>query len=188
VTAILQQESSLKNIDSHYGFYHELSHLWNVKSRDKFPPRFESEGLAMFLQHLVQEKLEDKRSATQTAVNKMRERLRNDFAQHPDWKDVPMIDFGKENMTDLSYRKGQIFFYILYELIGENLFLEAMGSFYQKFYDTGATAQQFVDHVKDLSPINLEFLFDDWIFGTESSELIMSGTSIPNIVNRYKQK
>jgi hypothetical protein len=188
VTAILQQESSFKNIDSHYGFYHELSHLWNVKSRDKFPPRFESEGLAMFLQHLVQEKLEDKRSATQTAVNKMRERLRNDFAQHPDWKDVPMIDFGKEDMTDLSYRKGQIFFYILYELIGENLFLEAMGSFYQKFYDTGATAQQFVDHVKDLSPINLEFLFDDWIFGTESSELIMSGTSIPNIVNRYKQK
>ncbi len=188
VTAILQQESSFKNIDSHYGFYHELSHLWNVKSMDKLPPRFESEGLAMFLQHLVQEKLENKPSATQTAVNKMRERLRNDFAQHPDWKDVPMIDFGKENMTDLSYRKGQVFFFILYELMGEELFLEAMGSFYQKFHETGATAQQFVDHVKDLSPLNLELLFEEWISGTESSKLIISGTSIPNIVNRYKQK
>ncbi len=188
VTAILQQESSFKNIDSHYGFYHELSHLWNVKSRDKLPPRFESEGLAMFLQHLVQEKLEDKPSATQTAVNKMRERLRNDFAQHPDWKDVPMIDFGKEDMTDLSYRKGQIFFYILYELMGEDLFLEAMGSFYQKFYDTGATAQQFVDHVKDLSSLNLELLFEEWIFGARSSELIMSERSIPDIADRYKQK
>ncbi|MGB3863375.1 MAG: M1 family aminopeptidase [Candidatus Aminicenantaceae bacterium] len=186
VTTILQEESSFKNQDSHYGFYHELSHLWNVKSRDKFPPRFESEGLAMFLQHLVQEKLEDKQSATETAMNKMRERLQNNFTQHPDWKDVPMIDFGKADISDLSYRKGQIFFNILYELMGEDLFLEAMGSFYQKFHDTGATAQEFVDHVKDLAPMNLDLLFEEWIYGAKSSELIMSEMSIVNIVDRYK--
>jgi len=186
VTTILQEEPSFKNSDSHYGFYHELSHLWNVKSGDKLPPRFESEGLAMFLQHLVQEKLEDKQSATETAVNKMRERLQNNFTQHPDWRDVPMIDYGKEDITDLSYRKGQIFFYILYELMGEDLFLEAMGSFYQKYYETGATAQEFVTHVKDLSPMNLDLLFEEWIYGAKSSELIMSEMSIVNIVDRYK--
>ena len=188
VTTILQEETSFKNRDSHYGFYHELSHLWNVKSTDKFPPRFESEGLAMFLQHLVQEKLEDKQNATLTAVNNMRERLRNNFTQHPDWKDVPMINFGQEDITDMSYRKGQIFFYILYELMGEELFFDAMGSFYQKYYETGATSQQFVDHVKHLSPMSLDLLFEEWIFAAKSSELIMSETSIAEIVNRYKQK
>ena len=188
VTTILQEESSFKNIDSHYGFYHELSHLWNVKSMDKLPPRFETEGLAMFLQHLVQEKLEDKKIATVTAVNKMRERLRKNFAQHPDWRDVPMIDYGKEDITDLAYRKGQIFFYILCELMGEDLFLEAMGSFYQKYFETGATAQEFIDHIKDLAPMNLDLLFEEWIFGARSSELIISEASIHDMVNIYKQK
>jgi hypothetical protein len=186
VTTILQDESSFKNTDSHYGFYHELSHLWNVKSTDKLPPRFESEGLAMFLQHLVQEKLENKPNAAETAVNNMRQRLRKNFVQHPEWKDVSMADYGKENITGLSYRKGQIFFYILYELLGEDLFLDGMGSFYQKYYDTGATAKEFVEHVKDLSSINLELLFEEWISGAKSSELIMSEMSILDIVNRYK--
>jgi hypothetical protein len=186
VTTILQEEPAFETTESHYGFYHELSHLWSVKSRDKLPPRFESEGLAMFLQHLVQEKLEGKSNAAEKAVNAMRDRLRKNFAQHPEWTDVAMIDYGKENITDLSYRKGQIFFYVLYELMGEKPFLEAMGSFYQKYYETGATAQEFVDFVKNLSSINLDKLFEEWVFGAESSKLIVSRMSIIDIIERYK--
>jgi hypothetical protein len=70
--------------------------------------------------------------------------------------------------------------------MGEELFLETMGSFYQKYAETGATAEEFVDHVKNLSSINLDLLFDEWIFGTESSELIMSEMSIADIIKRYK--
>jgi hypothetical protein len=187
VTTILQEESAFKNVESHYFFYHELAHLWNVKSTDPRPPRFESEGLAMFLQHLVQEKLENKPNAAEIAVNKMRDRLQKSFTQHPDRKDVAMVDYGNKDLTGLSYRKGQIFFYILYELLGEELFLEAMGSFYQKYYDTGATAQEFVAHVKDLSVINLDLLFDEWVFRAKSSEFIISEMSIIDMVNRYKQ-
>jgi hypothetical protein len=187
VATILQEESAFKSPDSHYGFYHELSHLWNVKSRDELPPRFESEGLAMFLQHLVQEKLEAKPDAVKTAVNAMRDRLRKNFTQHPEWTDVPMIDYGNEDITDLSYRKGQIFFYILYELMGEEQFLETMGSFYQKYFDTGATALEFVDHVKNGSSMNFDVLFEEWIYGAKSSELIMSDSSITEIIERYKQ-
>jgi hypothetical protein len=185
-TTILQEESAFKNVDNHFFFHHELSHLWNVKSADPSPPRFESEGLAMFLQHFVQEKLENKPDAVENAVNAMRERLRKNFIQHPDWKDVAMADYGNKDLTGLSYRKGQIFFYIRYGLVGEESFLEAMGSFYQKYYDTGATAQEFVAHIKDLSPSNLDLLFEDWIFGVESSELIMSDMSLIDMVDKYR--
>jgi aminopeptidase N len=140
----------------------------------------------MFLQHLVQEKLEGTPNAVEKAVNAMRDRLRKNFAQHSEWKDVPMIDYGKKDITDLSYRKGQLFFYILYELMGEEPFLETMGSFYQKYYDTGATAQQFVEHVKNLSSKNLDRLFEEWVFGAQSSELIISETSIADIIKRYR--
>ncbi len=187
MTAILQEESAFKNTEGHYEFYHELSHLWNVKSRDELPPRFESEGLAMFLQHLVQEKLEGKSDAVEKAINAMRDRLRKNFAQHPEWKDVPMIAYGENDITDLSYRKGQLFFYILYKLMGEESFLETMGTFYQKHAESGATAREFEAHVKNLSPVNLDLLFEEWIFGTKSSDLVLSDMSIADCVNRYKQ-
>ena len=187
VTTILQQSSAFdKNTDSHYGFYHELSHLWNVKSSDKSPPRFESEGLAMFLQHLAQEKLEGKPEAKETAVRNMRNRLRKSFADNPEWKDVPMINFGKNNMTGLSYRTGQIFFYILYELLGEELFLETMGSFYQEYYETWANAQDFADHVKKHSPLNLDLFFKEWVFEAKASELIISDIPFADIIDRYR--
>jgi len=187
VTTIIQEESAFKETESPYGFYHELSHLWNVKSSDEIPPRFESEGLAMFLQHLVQEKLEAKPNAAEKAVNAMRDRLRKNFMQHPDWKAVSMIDYGQEDITDLSYRKGQLFFYILYKLMGEEPFLETMGSFYQKYAETGATAQQFVEHVKNRSSTNLDKLFEEWVFGAQSSQLIVSEMSIADIIERYRQ-
>jgi hypothetical protein len=72
--------------------------------------------------------------------------------------------------------------------MGEDLFLKAMGSFYQKYYDTGATALEFMAHVKNLSSINLDFLYEDWISGAKSSELIMSEMSIIDIINSYKQQ
>ncbi|MGD9346674.1 MAG: M1 family aminopeptidase, partial [Candidatus Aminicenantes bacterium] len=185
VTTILQDDSAFRDAESHYAFYHELSHLWNVKSTDPRPSRFESEGLAMFLQHLVQEKLGDEPKAREKAVNAMRERLRKTFVQHPEWKAVPMIDYGKEEITGLSYRKGQIFFYILSEIMGEELFLKTMGNFYQNYAETGATAREFVEHVTNLSSINLDKLFEEWVFGAQSSQLIMSEMSIADIIESY---
>ncbi len=187
ITTILQVESAFKSNEKHYRFYHELSHLWNVKSRDKLPPRFESEGLAMFLQHLVQEKLEGKPQALEKAVQKIRDRFRKACENNPEWKNVPMIAYGEKGITDLSYLKGMIFFYILDKLLGEEKFLKTMGSFYQDYYNTGATAREFLDYVKKRSPINLDLFFKEWVLGAKSSELIIGQIPITEIVNRYRR-
>ncbi len=186
VAAIIQEASAFKNSSGLYTFYHELSHLWNVESTDPLPPRFESEGLAMFLQHLVQERLEERAGALENAVIESLERMAKLFGEHPDWKETSMVRYGEKDLTDLSYRMGQIFFFLLYEILGEEAFLETAGSFYRDYYETGATALQFVDHVKQHSKTDLDKLFDEWVFTAKAAELITSGITLNELVGRYK--
>lgn len=101
-----------------YELYHEISHIWNVKPLDPLPSRFESEGLAMFLQYLVQEKLENKKGALEKAAEWASKSFRKKCQNDPRCKDVPIIDYGKEMLPDLSYSKGMTLFYILYKLVG----------------------------------------------------------------------
>ncbi|MGE5741024.1 MAG: hypothetical protein ACM32H_03215 [Candidatus Aminicenantes bacterium RBG_16_66_30] len=186
VAAVIQEAGAFKDPAGRYTFYHELSHLWNVTANDPLPPRFESEGLAMFLQHLVQEKLEGKAGAVDAAVSASLDRLAKNFIEHPAWKSTPMIDYGKKDLTDLSYRMGQILFYLLYKQLGEEAFLETAGSFYQDYRATGATAAQFVEHVKKRSRVNLDAIFEDWVFTPRAAEIVAAGTSLQDLVSRYR--
>jgi hypothetical protein len=185
VAAIIQEAGAFKDRAARYTFYHELSHLWNVEGMDPAPPRFESEGMAMFLQHLVQEKLEGKGGAVESAVRDSLARMAKNFAEHPDWRGIPMIQYGEKQLTDLSYRMGQILFFLLYETIGEEALLEAAGSFYREYSETGATARQFVEHFKKRSKINLDRLFEEWVFTATAAGLIATGTSLDELVRRY---
>jgi hypothetical protein len=182
---ILQEASSFENLDNLYAFYHELSHLWNVEPKDPMPPRFESEGLATFLQYLVQEKLEGKDKAVEEAVQRIRKRLQDQFAENPSAAGIPMIDLGEKQMTGMAYTKGMLFFYLLYEIMGEEAFLDTIGAFYQKYVQSGATAVEFVEFCKTSANTDLELLMQDWIFTAKSSELIQSDMTVKEIMERY---
>jgi len=187
VTTILQTAGTFTNPDKLYDLYHEISHQWNVTALDPAPPRFESEGLAMLLQHRVQELLENKEGAVKQAVEKYINRVRSAYEKNPTYQHIPMIDHGKEDITDLSYTKGMLFFNVLYELMGEESFNQVMGSFYQRYYTKGATAEDFITHCKQESKVDLTRVFDDWIYGTKSSEYIMDGVSMTDIIKTYQR-
>jgi len=187
VTCIIQTRSAFQSKEQLYQFYHEISHLWGVEACDPLPSRFESEGLAMFLQYLAQEKLENKKGALEYGVERLSESFRQKCQKNPKCQDVPVIDYGKEMLTDLSYSKGMILFYVLYELVGENEFFKIMGSFYQKYNQTGATSDNFVNHAKEVSSVDLTKFFEEWVYGTESSEYIINEIPIEEIVKKYRR-
>lgn len=184
--AIIQEAGAFKNPAQRYTFYHELSHFWNAEARDPLPARFESEGLAMFLQHLVQEKLEGQTGAVDAAVTRMLARTAGSFADHPDWKNVPMIAYGEKQMTDMSYRIGQVLFYLLHETMGEQAFLDCVGGFYQEYSGKGATSREFVEYFKAHSPLPLDKLLADWVFTAEGPRLISAGTTPAALTARYR--
>ena len=186
VTCIIQTESAFKKRNRLYELYHEISHLWNVKAVDPLPSRFESEGLAMFLQYLVQKKLEDKKGALEKGVEWASENFRRKCQNDPKCKDVPIIDYGEEMLTDLSYSKGMIFFYILYRLVGEENFIGIISTFYQEYNETGATSEDFIKHTNEVSNVDLTKLFQEWIYGSKSSEYIINEVPIEEIIRNYK--
>jgi aminopeptidase N len=184
--AVIQEAGAFKDPAGRYTFYHELSHLWNVTANDPLPCRFESEGLAMFLQHLLQEKLEGRAGAAKDAARDMLGRLAKQFAKHPDWKTVPMIDYGVKDITDLSYTVGQVFFYLLYDRLGEEAFLRTIAGFYRDYRQAGATTRQFVESVKAQAGVDLDKLFEEWVLTPRGAELIAAGTPLEDLERRYR--
>jgi len=188
VTSILQTRSAFQKQDQMYQFYHEVSHLFDVRSTDTFPARFESEGMATFLQYLVQEKKNGAAGSLKKAEDWILGRLRKELEENPKYVEVPMADYGKADITDLSYTKGMIFFALLHEIAGEEKFFAAMGSFYQKFRPTGATTADFANHLKSEFGRNIGPLIEDWVYGTQSSRDIAAGLTFGDLLGKYLKR
>jgi hypothetical protein len=185
VTSILQTRGAFQKPDQMYQFYHELSHLFDVRPADVFPPRFESEGMATFLQYLVQEKKDGAAGTLKKAEDRILSRVKKEFDENSKYAEVPMADYGKADMTDLSYTKGMIFFALLHDIVGEEKFFSAMGSFYRKFRPTGATTADFAAHLKSELGRGVDALIEDWVFGARSSRDIAAGLTYEGLLEKY---
>ncbi len=165
--------------------YHEISHFWNADSRDPLPPRYETEGLAMFLQALVSEARDKSAGAIAATAERCRKSFRRDCAAHPEHAKVAMADYGKADITDLSYTKGMIFFTLLHRAMGQRDFLETMGAFARRYRESGASAAEFERFVKTSSKVPLDAIFADWVDGAASSELLLGPRSLEEIFAVY---
>ena len=183
VTCILQEAEAFQG-DLH-ALYHEVSHLWNPPSREPIPSRFESEGLACFLEYLAEERLDDKAGSLKKGLAFHRERFRAQCRRNPKLKDIPVAEYGTEDCTDASYTKGAIAFWVLYRLVGEQTFIGAYRRFCQEYRSEGATLADFVTTVKSASRVDLQKFFDEWIYGTQSSHYLLGDLSLEQIVELY---
>jgi hypothetical protein len=183
VSCILQTAAAFKSDELMYELYHEISHLWNVSANDKQPCRLESEGLAMFLQYLTVEKLNDKHGYLDSAVAKTLFRLKKKLDTDTQFAKTPMIDYGKKNMTSFSYTKGLLFFYLFYKLVGEESFLSGLKMFYNEYRGSGATTRQFTDFIaKNVNNKRIGLLVNSWVFTNESSQQIKECIDVDDLL------
>lgn len=166
VTSILQEASAIKDEKHLYELYHEISHTWNVTPLDSRPGRLESEGLATFLQYLTMEKLNNIPGALDAGAERQLQRVKRQFDKDPKAATVPIAEYGAHQLTDLSYSKGMLFFYMLYKIMGEERMMSHIAGFYKNF-PKGATLKDFTQSLGSNKK-----LIDDWIWTDKSSELI----------------
>jgi aminopeptidase N len=163
VTSILQTAAALRDSTRLYEIYHEVSHLWNVDPTDD-SPRW-NEGLASFLQHRMTEDLEGRRVLDERLVATS-ERLRRQLVDGSDLATVPMIDYGRRQMTDASYRVGMLLFDALYRLVGRETFGRIVGGFYAEYVESGGSTEDFVRYAEETAPVDLGPFFEDWMYTT----------------------
>jgi hypothetical protein len=186
VTTIIQTAAAFRDSTRHDEVYHEVSHLWNVPANDRPSPRWE-EGLAGFLQSLLTQ-MATGRPGVDTRTNQRIARLRDQLPEHPEWRQVPMLDYGSEFMTDLSYRVGAVMFDLMYRLSGSAAFNQIMGGYYEQFGATGGTTDEFVRLASRISPADLTPLFQDWIYTTGWTERVEASDGVEDLVRHYQNQ
>ncbi|MBN2030052.1 hypothetical protein JW824_07370 [bacterium] len=186
ITAIILSAENFSESNEMLTIYHEIAHSWNVTNLDAQPCRFESEGFAQFLQYLLSEKLDKKQNVVSEAAQRFLDRVRNTFNEKKELQTIPIKDYGVYDMVDYSYTLGMVVFAIFYDLVGEDYFNKIIGSFYSAYNDRGATLNEFINHCKKLTPIDLEGFFNDWIYTTKGIQLVVEGKSFDELKQYYK--
>jgi len=165
--------------------YHELAHIWNVKPKDEVQRcRWFDEGFASYFEGLAIREFQG-----QTAFEEYMDKRRESFIENA--KDdrlcviVPIVDYGKHEIGRNSYSKGAWTLYILNLIIGDKAFKKAIRNFLKEFRNKPADFGDFKRTVEHTTNQNLDKFFEEWIYGTESSELLFQRTSTDEIISRY---
>jgi hypothetical protein len=183
VTTIIQSAAAFKDPRSHGEVYHEISHLWNVESSERPSPRWE-EGLASFLENLVTQGVTG-RPVVDAQANQLVEWLRGQLPTREKWRTVPLADYGRARLTDLSYSVGTLYFDLLYRLVGQETFNRIIGGFAATFGTRGGSTKDLVDLVRKTATMDLSQFNTDWIFTTGWVDRVAQSTSINEIEAFY---
>jgi aminopeptidase N len=186
VTTIIQTAAAFRDSTRLYEVYHEVSHLWAVPPLERPPPRIE-EGLATFLSYRIAEEVAG-RAAIDSQSTLLLERLRRGLPDHPRWREVPLIDYGAAELTDLSYRVGALFFYLMYRIEGPQAFDHILAAFYQQYGQSGATTGAFATLAERAAPVDLHGLFRDWIFGVGWVERVSESADLQTLLESYQKE
>jgi len=187
VSNIMLQAAAFQNSDELTQLYHEASHLWNVELTDRPSPRWD-EGLAMFLQQLLIDVFagDENLGAVEGLAGRLRDRLRTQFENEPRLGEIPPIEYGNEDVTDLSYRVGMLMFGVLYRLIGQDGLNELVGGFYQEYHAAGASTADFVARASGVASLDLDRFFQDWLYGTGYTRFLDGNLTLAEIADTYR--
>jgi hypothetical protein len=185
VTSILLPAESFSTERDVSHIYHEVAHLWDVPSLDEMPSRWLSEGFANYFMALVLLELNSQERFFQTL-----ERLRNRFKSHCEYEKklstTPISDYGKTNLTGASYTKGALALYVLHEIVGDSAFKDIFRIYMERYQEKGATLEDFRGLVQEITNKDLKKYFDEWVFGAESSLLLLGELTLQEITQKYK--
>ncbi len=182
VGGIIQTASAFRDPSDVGELYHEISHLWNPVDTDSPSPRW-NEGLAMFLQGLLQENLDGWTGRAKVEAQRI-ESLKRRLASDSLVRVVPFIDYGARAMTGRSYTVGGVMFGALFELLGPAEFNKVVGGYSQHFA-LGGTTRDFIAFAKQTSSRDLTAFFDDWMFSTRWTQVVAGATSNGEVASRY---
>jgi len=70
--------------------------------------------------------------------------------------------------------------------MGKNEFNKAIGGFYQRYYESGATTEKFIAHLKSHSQVDLDKMIKEWAYTAEFVKQIESNTSYKQILAHYR--
>jgi hypothetical protein len=163
--------------------YHELSHLWNAPDLDQPSARW-NEGLAMYLQSILAEEIEEWGERAEY-LELRADRLLSAFDDNPSAQAVTFADYGQKGLTDYSYATGMLLFFVLEELVGQQELLSILRAHYQKHREVGTTFEDLEESLLRGASRDLAPFLEEWIHTTVWQDRVRTRKSIPELAELY---
>lgn len=185
VTSILQTADAFRPEQSaRTALYHELAHLWHPRENETFSCRW-NEGHATFLQYLVAERMDGEVGLLNRASSSSAARFAGNCEPDSTCAATPFIRYGEKRMTSHSYTKGMVLFHVLYELIGEEAFMELFRENYRRYAESGQTTEDLIALILEVPHPAMPRFVQEWFIGLESNGYLFAGKSVDEIVAIY---
>jgi len=184
---ILQAAAAFKDPKRAHELYHEIGHSWNAKAKPEFQrTRWFDEAFASYFEALAMREFEGQKAFDDRMAG-YRERFRNEVKKESRNATTPIAEYGKEELGENSYTKGAWSLYVLNQIVGDEKFNQIIRTFLAEFSDRPAGFGDFQGMAERISKRDLSGFFKEWIFGAESSVLLMGNASVQQIVERYRE-
>ena len=182
---LLETAAAFKDLKRILEVYHEVAHTWNAKAKPEVRrTRWFDEAFAMYFQAIALREFEGEK-AYQAELAGDREYFIKRVKRDQRNFDTPIAEYGKYELGGNSYSKGAWSLYVLHQLVGEEQFRQIIRTFLSEFRDKPADFKDFQQVAERVSRRDLGKYFNEWIYGAESSRLLVEKVPLAEIVRRY---
>ena len=182
---ILQESGAFNDPNRIHELYHEIAHSWNATAKPRVQAtRWFDEGFASYFEALAIRQFKGQK-AFDARMAEYRRRFLDAVASDSKNGNTPIAEYGTAALGDDSYTKGAWALFVLNEFVGDETFDRLIETFLAAYADKAADFEDFKAIAESISKLDLSLFFEDWIFGTYSSELLQNERSVADIVHRY---
>ena len=183
---LIIQDSAAFVPENYHELYHELAHIWHPKERVSKPSRW-NEGLATFLEGVISKSFNAEYDLT-SYKEELFQRAAKRLADMPQYADTPLQNYGEENITDLAYLTGAVYFALMHESLGQENFLKLIQELQSAYALTGIFNEDFSDFMKEnLKNRNLRKFAKNWFSKGTIGKDLTKASSFADLMALYKQ-
>jgi hypothetical protein len=181
----LQTAAAFKDSSRISEVYHEIGHTWNVTPAKAVQRcRYFDEAFASFFEALA-----IRAFLGENAFEENMEKSRSLFVRWAEYDrkvfDTPIAGYGAQELGRHSYTKGAWSLYVLYRLVGEETFSSIIRHMMTEFSGRTIDFDEFQKLCERTAKRDLQKFFQEWIYGIESSKLLVDNVGIDDILTRY---
>ena len=155
---------------------HEVAHQWfgNAVTEYDWDDVWLSEGFATYFTLLFREHAYGREDFVSGLISS-RERV---FDYYEDHKNYRIVHHNISDMTQVTsgqtYQKGAWILHMLRNLIGDEIFQEAIRNYYSRYMNSNATTDDFKHEMEVVSGLDLDMFFNQWLY--QGGHIILDGS------------
>lgn len=182
----LQTAAAFKDTSKVSEVYHEIGHTWNAAPSAEIQRcRYFDEAFASYFAALALREFRGDSSFT-AEMEKSRISFVRRTQNDPQGFDTPIAGYGAKELGRFSYTKGAWSLYVLNRIVGDTTFNKIVRTMLTEFRGKSIDFAAYEAHCEKVAKRDLHKYFQEWIYGTKSSQILSDNTPIGEIVKRYR--